>query len=269
DVQTALTAWDGTVYEGWRGDYVELNFGIVRRENARLIIVADDPVLKTRIYVHVWNGTDWELADTMHHRMNFAEDVIDLSRFVPTQDDLRVRLLAASHFALEQVGLDTSPPKTASVQSAALLNAVHSSGTDVTGLVSHPDASYAELVPGEEILLAFDIPTTVDDDDDGARSFIFVSRGHYVHKYQPLQGTEVHADGLAVLFESIISEAPLGQFWEIEIVRLVWKLGDGTFQTGRMVSHVYAQAGEYTIAIRIEYSDGTAKFYERVILVFG
>ena len=265
DVRTALTAWDGAVYEGWRGDYVELNFGIVPRENARLVIVADAYLLKTRIYVQVWNGTDWELADTMHHRMNFAEDVIDLSRFVPTQDDLRVRLLAASRFALEQVGLDTSPPKAVSVLSAALLNAVHSSGTDVTGLLSDPDASYAELVPGEEILLTFEIPTTGDE----ARSYIFVSRGHYVHKYQPLQGTEVNADNLSVFFESVIPEAPLGQFWELEIVRLEWDMGDGTLATGRTVSHVYAQAGEYRIAVRIEYSDGMAKFYERVILVFA
>lgn len=265
DVLGALTAWDGAIYEGWRGDYVELNFADVPRENARLVIVADVPLLKTRIYVHVWNGTDWELADTMHHRMNFAEDVIDLSRFVPTQDDLRVRLLAASHFALEQVGLDTSPPKTVSVLNAVLLNAAHSSGTDVTGLLSHPDASYGELVPGEEILLTFEIPTTGDE----ARSYIFVSRGHYVHKYQPLQGTEVNADNLSVFFESVIPEAPLGQFWEVEIVRLGWDMGDGTLATGRTVSHLYAQAGEYRIGVRIEYSDGTAKFYERVILVFA
>lgn len=265
DVLQSLESWDGNSYEGWRGDYIELNFGIVPKENARMVIVADTPVLKTRIYIHVWNGTDWELADTMHHRLNFAEDVVDLSRFVPTQEDLRVRLVGASHFVLEQVGLDTSRPMAVMVQEAGLLSAVHSSGEDVTGLLGDLDASYAELVPDQEILLTFDSLPMGDE----ARSFIFVSNGHYVHKRQPLQGTEIFIDGLSVSFGAVIPQAPLGEFWDIEIADLLWDFGDGATATGWTASHLYSSGGEHTVNVRITYTDGVVKEYKRTILLGG
>ncbi len=268
DVLGALRAWDGTFYEGWRGDYVELNFGKVRRDDARLVIVADFGHIeaKTRIFVQVWSGTAWELADTMHHRINFAEDIIDLSRYVPTTGVLRVRLLGASHFALEQVGLDTSPPRSFTVREVPLRSALHSSAQAVTGSLVARDGSYAELIPGEEILLTFGTWAP----GDRARSYILVSYGHYVHKYQPLQGTNVGINGLEVSFEAVIPIAPPGQYWNVEIAELTWDFGDGgATLTGLTATHAYPAPGAYVITIRVTYADGHVKWHERVIILSG
>ncbi len=262
DVSSTLVAWDGLVYEGWRGDTVELHFGAVHQDQALLVVLADTPKLKTRIYIQVWNGTDWETADTMHHRARFAEDIIDLSNYVPAAE-LRVRLVGASRFSLDQVGIHTGPPKNVLRQTATLLGANHSSGEDASGLLAQVDGRYSELVPGEEILLTFDIPTEGDE----ARSFVFVSKGHYVHRYQPLQGTDVFIEGLNAFFETVIPQAPLGEFWDVEIADLLWDLGDGTSLAGLSASYTYAQAGQYVVRIRITYTDGMVKWYQRTILV--
>lgn len=264
DVSSPLLAWDGLVYEGWRGDTVELHFGAVHRDQALLVVVADTPKLKTRIYIQVWNGTDWETADTMHHRALFAEDIIDLSDYVPAAE-LRIRLVGASRFSLDQVGLHTGPPMEVDVERATLLEAIHSSGEDVAGFLSQVDGLYGELVPGEEILLTFTMPTVEDE----ARSFIFVSHGHYTHKYQPLQGTDLSIDGLNVSFQAVIPDAAPGQYWDIAISGLSWDLGDGTTAAGTMVSHRYERGGEYVITVRILYTDGAERLYQRVIIVFG
>lgn len=265
DVLAPLLKWDGTFYQGWRGDFIELNFGRVPQDDARLVIVADSShKIKTRIFVLVWDGTTWEVADTMHHRINFAEDVIDLSRFVPTGSDLRVRLLGASRFAVEQISLDTSPPRRVTVQAATLINAVHSSGRDVTDALAVRDGIYGTLVPGEEISLAFGIPSFGDE----GRSLIFVSYGHYRHKYQPLQGTDVSIRGLDVFFEAVIPQAPPGQYWDVEVSELLWNFGDGsTPVTGLRLPHTYNRSGEYTVTIRVSYSDGTSRLDRRVIIL--
>ncbi len=267
DVLAPLLAWDGTLYDGWRGDFVDLNFGRVPHDQARLVIAADcNPCVKTRIFVQVWNGTAWETAATMHHRMHFAEDVIDLSRYVPTKSDFKVRLLGASHFTLDKVGLDASPPKKFLVQVATLTEATHSSGAVVTAALATRDAAYAEVVPGQEILLTFTIPPVPHK----ARSFIFVSSGHYIHKYQPLQGTNVAIEGLNVSFQAVVPQAILGQYWTVEISELAWDFGDGTTTTtGWTAAHAYAAPGEYVVTIRISYSDGTIKSDQRRIILSG
>jgi hypothetical protein len=264
NVLGALIAWDGNFHEGWRGDFVELTFGRVKRDDARLLIVADTShKIKTRIFVQVWNGTGWEVADTMHHRTNFAEDIVDLSPYVPASG-LRIRLLGASRFALEQVGIDTSPSHTASIQVAPLLNAVHSSGLDLTSPLTSRDGAYGELAPGEDILSTFGVPPVGDE----ARSFVFVSSGHYTHKYQPLQGTEVSIYGLSAVFRAIVPEASPGPFWELEITELVWAFGDGNGGvSGLRVAHSYSHSGEYVVTVRVTYPDGHVKLDRRVIVV--
>lgn len=266
DTLAQLIAWDGAIYEGWRGDFVELDFGRVTNADARLIITADacPPACpKTRIFIQVWDGSTWQPADTMHHRLNFAEDVIDISPFVPNRG-LRVRLVGASHFALEAVGLDASRQSAVTIQQAPLVSAVHNSGRDVAGLLANRDGTYASLVPVEEILMTFAIP----EERGEVRSFVLVSYGHYVHKYQPYQGEDILIQGRNASFESVIPSAPLGQYWDFEIAELSWNFGDGTAATtGWTATHVYARAGEYVVTIRATYTDGHVRFYERRITV--
>lgn len=268
DVLPSLAAWDGTTYTGWHGDYVVLEFGEVPAGEARLVVVADpDHIqMKTRLLVEVWNGTGWQWVDSLHHRLNFAHEVVDLTPVLPS-DDLRVRLVGISEFTLEQAGLDTSPQKPFVVHEAPLLSAAHSSGSDVTELLTESDDAYGELVPGEDILLEFGTPNVTDP--DLARSFVLVSEGHYIHKYQPFQGTDVTIDGLTATLEAIVPDAPLGIHWEIEIESLTWNLGDETTATGERVIHAYSEPGDYLVTIQIAYADGHLTQYQRRILLSG
>ncbi len=215
----------------------------------------------------MWNGTGWELADTMHHRMNFAEDVIDLSDHVPAQEGLYVRLRAASHFVLEQVGLDTSPPADLSVQEAGLRSAIHSSGEDVSALLSDRDASYAELVPGQEILLEFEIPAI--QDPDMKRSFVLVSQGHYQHKRQAYVGEDLQIMGQNVQISATLAEETAVYYWDVTITSITWQMDDGTVLQGLSVTHTYKEAGEYSLVIEVQYEDGRIATKERRIIVGG
>lgn len=267
DVLRSILEWDGSFYEGWRGDYIELDFGEVR-EDGRLVIVADPlhgrpPLQKTRIFIYVWDGRAWTLAGTLHHRLHFATDVIDLSAFTPNEQ-LRVRMVGADNFRVERVGLDTSLQESFTVQEAPLLDAVHSSGEDVVERLASADTSYALLVPGEEILLSFGVPSLQPDQK---RSFVLVARGHYRHKYQPLQGTDISIDGRTVTFNAIIPQKPLGLYWDVEIVELQWDFGDQTRAKGTSVAHVYGLPGEYTVRTLATYKDGRTKLQERRIVV--
>lgn len=266
DALQALLAWDGATYEGWHGDNVVLEFGRVLAADARLVIVADPGhiQMKTRILVEYWNGTAWQWIDSLHHRRNFAYDVVDLSPVLPNTD-LKVRLVGISQFSLEQVGIDTSPQKPFTVVEAPLLGALHSSGQDMTRQLSSREASYAEMEPGEHILVNFSMPARSGQDVD--RSFVLVSYGHYTHTYQPFQGTDVTIDGLSTNFKAIIPEAPLGQYWNVKIETLEWEMGDGATYAGPVVSHTYATSGEYLVTVKITYGDGHVKWYERRVLL--
>jgi len=73
------------------------------------------------------------------------------------------------------VGLDTTPQANVQVHEAKLLHALSSWQGDVTKLLKADDEKYAELVPGQQILLTFQLPTSQNSE----RTFILYTEGHY------------------------------------------------------------------------------------------
>src|SRR5438876_12098450 len=86
------------------------------------------------IHVQIRNqdGT-WLDADVIHPRVYWSTDVVDLSRYLPSQNGgLQVRLFFTSDHKLDFVGLDTSSPAPIITTQLQMVSATHSSYGDAS-----------------------------------------------------------------------------------------------------------------------------------------
>jgi len=178
NVKQLLSQVDGNYYQGYNGSYITLNFGDLDvSHGAKLVIVSDMIIIKCPIYIQTMdaNGAWWTVA-TIYTRNHWATDVIDLKNYLPdAQDSLKVRLAFVHNDTVDFVGLDTSPQATIDIHPGQLVSAFSSADGDVTANLLYADKSYAELVPSENIQLAFNLP----DEIMQARTYIFIADGHY------------------------------------------------------------------------------------------
>ncbi|MGD0027710.1 MAG: hypothetical protein ABSC91_02085 [Candidatus Bathyarchaeia archaeon] len=178
NVLPLLNAADGKYYQGYNGSYVTLTFAATDvSAGAKLVVRADDYSIKCPIYVQVINATgQWNTVASFDTRSNWATDIINMTGLLPdAEGNLRVRLLFVSTDEIDYVGLDTTPQANIQVHEATLLSAFSSSQGDVTRLLKADDEKYAELVPGQQILLTFMLPT----ERNSQRTLILYAEGHY------------------------------------------------------------------------------------------
>lgn len=265
DVRPLVSVEDGAFYEGWRGDFVDIAFGKVPKTSARLMLKADicSPC-KISVDVYVLSNGLWAYVDTVHPRIRFAWEVVDMSAYLPS-DDLVLRLHTTRFHKLDFVGLDTSPQHPVRVQEARMMSAVHSGAGDALSLLTGRDGRYADIKPGQYVTVEFDVPAPLGD----RRSFVFVSHGYYTHRYQPYGGEDVTITGLNLQARAFLPQGTSVFTWEVNLTGLTWDFGDGAYATGLSVSRMYAQPGEYVLTVQLAYADGTIRLYERRILVVG
>jgi len=191
NVKRSLSSADGDYYEGYNGSYVTLTFrneGV--SQGARLIIRSDILVVKCPIYIQTMDSKGkWQTVATIHTRKYWSTDIVDVSKYLPdARGCFKVRLYFVSNDKIDFVGLDTSPQTTITTQQAKLISAVHSKNSDPTvygecmesdvkSKLLHSDGAYAELMPYEQIKLAFGFSEAPVN--DSVRDFIFVSKGYY------------------------------------------------------------------------------------------
>jgi hypothetical protein len=179
DVLQLLKTADGNYYQGYDGSYITVTFAAADvSSGAKLVIFDSDMFYKdSPIYIQVLNANDqWNTVAVFHTRINWVTDVINMTGYLPdAQGNLKVRLCFVSKDEIDYIGLDTTPQANIQVHEAKLLNALSSSGGDVTYLLKADDEKYAELVPGQQIRLTFQLPTN----RNGQRTFIFYAEGHY------------------------------------------------------------------------------------------
>lgn len=263
DVLGLVSVEDGAFYEAWRGDSVDLGFGRVFLPWTRLLVKVDPGHgSKFSVDAFVLVEGSLEYVDTVHSRIHFAWEYIDLSPYVPS-DDLVVRLSTTKNHRIDIVGIDTSPQHSVQVQDASLVEASHSEFGDVLSLLSAEDGQYVNITPGQQVTIEFSIP----DSRDEARSFVLASYGYYTHKYQPYVGEDLTIDGLTVEAAAVLSVVGPFFTWEVDVERLVWDMGDGTRWDGFVVRHSYLEAGEFTISVAVYYANGHIGIVERRILV--
>jgi len=168
---------DEFYYEGYDGSCLLLNFGVVEAENAKLIVRADRPPVKTSIYIQVLNSTDnWVDVVSFIPRTYWATEIVDLSSYLSSTGEFKVRLYFTDSHKVDFVGLDTTAQEEIDIEEALLLLAYHSDDGVVTTKLRTDDDVYAELVPEQQITLLF-AATTQNAEQ---RTFIIYVKGYYI-----------------------------------------------------------------------------------------
>jgi len=177
-VTDLLDRIDGNYYQGYNGSYVTLNFGCLDvRRGAKLVIVSDMIIIKCPIDIQTRDarGT-WQTVATIYTRNHWATDVIDLKKYLPDyRGRLMVRLCFVHNDTVDFVGLDTSPQARIDIHPGQLVSAISSADGDVTAKLLYADRTYAEMLPSENVQLAFNMPTQTMQ----ARTYIITTKGHY------------------------------------------------------------------------------------------
>lgn len=166
-----------TYFQGNEGDWLLLDFGRVTTANANLILRDDYKCMDVCINVQVPNvNGSWQTVEVLHPRDSWAIEAVNMTAYLPANNDFIVRLLWTSTHRLDYVGLDTSLPATIQVYSTVPTLAVHSTLGNVTQNLLYDDENCVELVSGQRITLAFAIPNT---GRGLIRDFIFYTDGYY------------------------------------------------------------------------------------------
>jgi len=167
-----------TYFEGYPGDYLVLNFGKIVSDNANLILRDDQKcAVDNCINVQVPDaGGGWRTAEVLSPRDFWSMETVNMTAYVPTDGDFVVRLLWTAPHRLDYVGLDTTPQDSVEINEAHLISAVHSTQGNVKHLLMKNDQTYAELTPGQQILLTFLLPNNRNEE----RTFILYTVGHYI-----------------------------------------------------------------------------------------
>jgi len=180
DVLSQLSSVDGNYYQGHKGSYITLNFGdeLNVRRGAKLVLRTDAYLVKESIHIQVQDPAgNWTDIATIIPRTYWATDIIDVSSYLPScsNTELKVRLYFTASHKIDYVGLDTTPQASIEVHQALLLSAFHSTQGNVKPLLMKNDQTYAELIPGDRIQLAFRLQNNQNEE----RTFILYAEGHY------------------------------------------------------------------------------------------
>jgi len=180
DVSATVRGLDGIYYQGYPGDWVNVDFA--ERLDLSLgakLVVRYSSIDRAPTAVQVMTSIEqWSNVTLLTPRTFWSTGIVDLKTFLPdAQGKSRVRILLASYQRIDYVGLDVTPQATMAVQQAGLVKAVNSYGLDVTPTLQASDDQQVELLPGQGISLTFATPTT---SPVGNRDFIITIEGYYV-----------------------------------------------------------------------------------------
>lgn len=175
-----LKAADGNYYKGYPGDYILLDFGSLDvSDGAKLVMRADIEFkeVKTCIHVQALNETgSWTDIAAIRTRVCWATEIVNLLGCLPDSNgELKVRLYFTGVHKLDYVGLDTTKQGDFTVRHANLVSATHSEKGDVKTELKESDGVYTELVPPQQIEIAFTLPSNEKE----ARTHIIYVKGHY------------------------------------------------------------------------------------------
>jgi len=168
-------------YRGQPDDYLLVDFGNLDVSNgAKLVLRADNQFKPDKlqcVHVQVFDATEgWMDVAVLRTRLIWATEIVDLSDYLPDADgELKVRLYFTGIHLIDYVGLDTTKQDDFNLHHANLVSAIHSEEGSIKTELLESDDLYAELVPGQQIELAFTLPENSED----ARTFITYVEGHY------------------------------------------------------------------------------------------
>jgi hypothetical protein len=167
-----------TYYQGFKNDWLLLDFGTVTASHANLILRDDMKCAEDNcIDVQVPDaGGAWRTIEVLNPRDFWSMEAVNLTAYTPANGEFVVRLLWTAPHRLDFVGLDTSLQAQVQVNSAQPKLAVHSTQGIVTPKLLYDDENCVELVNGQQITLWFSVPS---QKQATTRSFILYTDGYY------------------------------------------------------------------------------------------
>ncbi|MFQ5976707.1 MAG: hypothetical protein ACE5OZ_01095 [Candidatus Heimdallarchaeota archaeon] len=166
---------DNRLFLGLPGDTITMLFPKINSDHAKLILRADD---KMSIHVQLQNAAgDWLTVEEVHPRaFRLHNEIVDLSQYAVRGQALEVRLLWTGTHFVDFIGLDTTQPSDPLIiQTVSVSSAFDFNGEDITTLLANDDEQYAELLPGQSMILNFPITSQF-----GFRDFVLFVNGYYV-----------------------------------------------------------------------------------------
>ncbi len=144
-----------------------------------------DPV-KTSLYISIRaDGSDWTNVTVLHPRNHPSDMVIPLGdvlqQFVQGGiGELEVKIFSTQNHSVDFVGLDNSVPTPVKVQKAPMVSAMLNGAEDVTDILLEGNDEFVTIVPGEHIILTFEIPEQNPAPVFSVRDYMLYSKGYYV-----------------------------------------------------------------------------------------
>jgi len=176
---TSISSIDDLCYQGYAGSWLLLNFGKINETKpAKLVIRTDAPPLKEMsIHIQILNSSfQWQTVEVIHPRANWATEIVDVTGYLNKMpNQLMIRLCFTTNHKIDFIGLDTTKQEDLEVHEAYMLLAIHSTKGNVRWKLAQNDNIYAEIVPGENIKLAFVLPNSNEEE----RTFILYTEGRY------------------------------------------------------------------------------------------
>ncbi len=182
-----VSAADGLVFRGRGGDELTVNFGQVKgiRKVALVIggtVAKDQSKRRPKAEPMLIIGDDFPKSQTVlgiSYRENKYTELVELPWRVSEGREVEVRLLWQIPYDLDFIGLVGAEDVSLKIRSCPLAKALHSANGSVLKSLLQPDGVYAELIPGQEVRLAFSAPKQLSDYE---RDFVLVTTGHYVRE---------------------------------------------------------------------------------------
>jgi fibronectin type 3 domain-containing protein len=193
DCTEILETEDHIFFEGQKGDELTLTFGPIpekKKSNKAVLILssqAPEPVFSTqtkdKILVGAEDGDVKDVTAGVMFRHYMATQIIDATPWMSTNEEWDMTLQWQVPYYLDWVGLSTNRQREVTTYVLSPLRGEHSNGDEVMEALLAEDGTYAELVPGQTIEIAF---PSQRESSDLVRDFVFVCRGHYIKENQLL-----------------------------------------------------------------------------------
>lgn len=150
---------DGRYFEGVAGDTLHCSFKTRGLANGARLILRADAATKFSIFVDLLTIDGWQEVGVIVPRIKWAHEILRLDEYVgmiPKKNVVDIRLRWTSTHKLDFIGIDTKKSPEYDITNLSLISAWHNIHGDVLDLMQHSDDLYAELLPGEDLFIAFE-----------------------------------------------------------------------------------------------------------------
>jgi hypothetical protein len=254
------------VYDGFAGDWLEMDFGLVESNFAKFVLNTDakpepggggdtiriEEEIPGPIVIQIldeWG--QWLNVSEVYPRHYWHYDMVDISPYVNLGSPLKVRLNWESFHKLAFVGLDTSEDEEIEIHIAPLVRATDEALNNVTEQVKYSDGRYTDMMPDQYITLDYGYVELTK----GERDFILVSKGYYGINDGKPTASAVPLPPTSHTYEPIYFDARDSEASDASVSSYFYYFGDGTtsgWLSDSITYHEYTDEGVYNVTLIVK-----------------